>query len=169
MKSAPQPLGLPLSVPGILSHPPSFPLPHTPARKPSRFINLRTLSTLLHPRIARNLPGINAIRTLSKTTGVYTTPPRTQRSLRGSLIRWTPGDGLLVCPARFSRSLYPEPQPLLTTFRINTCESMSKQRTLTIFRMNTYAKPGGKGPPSNAPARLRTLDYEPFLKSGNWR
>src|SRR5229473_1155500 len=30
----------------------------------------------------------------------------------------------------------------LTTFRINTCKSVSKQRTLTTFRMNTYKKPG---------------------------
>ncbi len=30
----------------------------------------------------------------------------------------------------------------LTTFRINTCKSVSKQRTLTIFRMNTYEKQG---------------------------
>src|ERR1700731_5495880 len=34
----------------------------------------------------------------------------------------------------------------LTTFRINTCKSVSKQTTLTPFRMNTYAKPGGGGP-----------------------
>ncbi len=34
----------------------------------------------------------------------------------------------------------------LTTFRMNTCESVSKQRTLTIFRMNTYVKPPGGGP-----------------------
>src|SRR5229473_4679177 len=33
-------------------------------------------------------------------------------------------------------------------FRMNTCESVSKQRTLTTFRMNTYEKPrgGGRGP-----------------------
>jgi hypothetical protein len=30
-------------------------------------------------------------------------------------------------------------------FRINTCKSVSKQRTLTTFRMNTYAKTGGRG------------------------
>ena len=31
-------------------------------------------------------------------------------------------------------------------FRINTCTSVSKQRTLSPFRMNTYAKPpGGEG------------------------
>ena len=34
---------------------------------------------------------------------------------------------------------------LLTTFRMNTCKSVSKQRTLTTFRMNTYAKTGGEG------------------------
>ena len=33
----------------------------------------------------------------------------------------------------------------LTTFRMNTCKSMSKQTTLSIFRMNTYAKPRGRG------------------------
>ena len=34
---------------------------------------------------------------------------------------------------------------LVTTFRMNTCKSVSKQRTLTTFRMNTYAKPRGRG------------------------
>src|SRR6266852_7425557 len=29
-----------------------------------------------------------------------------------------------------------------TPFRINTCKSVSKQTTLTIFRMNTYEKQG---------------------------
>ncbi len=33
----------------------------------------------------------------------------------------------------------------LTTFRINTCKSVSKQRTLTPFRMNTYKKQGEGG------------------------
>src|SRR6266404_5006556 len=33
----------------------------------------------------------------------------------------------------------------LTTFRMNTCKSVSKQRTLTTFRMNTYAKQGEGG------------------------
>ncbi|MCU1241721.1 MAG: hypothetical protein JWO71_2447, partial [Candidatus Acidoferrum typicum] len=57
----------------------------------------------------------------------------------------------------------------LTTFRMNTCKSVSKQRTLSLFRMNTYAKTGGRGYPSllrfaiSIPAatinfmRLRTL------------
>src|ERR1700676_1610328 len=33
---------------------------------------------------------------------------------------------------------------LLTPFRINTCKSVSKQRTLTPFRINTYIKPRGR-------------------------
>src|SRR6266478_54980 len=33
----------------------------------------------------------------------------------------------------------------LTTFRMNTCKSVSKQRTLTTFRMNTYKKQGEGG------------------------
>jgi hypothetical protein len=32
-------------------------------------------------------------------------------------------------------------------FRINTCETVSKQTTLTSFRINTYEKPGGEGVP----------------------
>jgi hypothetical protein len=33
----------------------------------------------------------------------------------------------------------------LSTFKMNTCKSVSKQRTLSPFRMNTYAKTGGRG------------------------
>ena len=33
----------------------------------------------------------------------------------------------------------------LTAFRINTCKSVSKQTTLTPFRITTYAKPRGRG------------------------
>ena len=36
--------------------------------------------------------------------------------------------------------------PRLTTFRINTCQSVSKQSTLTTFRINTCEKPRGRGP-----------------------
>jgi hypothetical protein len=38
------------------------------------------------------------------------------------------------------------PASPLSTFRMNTCKSVSKQRTLSPFRMNTYAKTGGRGP-----------------------
>jgi hypothetical protein len=39
---------------------------------------------------------------------------------------------------------------VLTPFRINTCKSVTKQTTLTTFRMNTYAKPRGRYPLSVA-------------------
>jgi hypothetical protein len=46
--------------------------------------------------------------------------------------------------------LFPFRNPCLTirthhTFRINTCKSVSKQTTLTFFRMNTYEKHRGRG------------------------
>src|SRR6266852_8767033 len=44
-------------------------------------------------------------------------------------------------------------RPRLTTFRINTCKSVSKQRTLTPFRMNTCEK-GGEGGSQNQPLFL---------------
>ena len=37
------------------------------------------------------------------------------------------------------------PAPPLSTFRMNTCKSVSKQRTLSTSRMNTYAKTRGGG------------------------
>jgi hypothetical protein len=37
------------------------------------------------------------------------------------------------------------PAAPLSTSRMNTCKSVSKQRTLSTFRMNTYAKTGGRG------------------------
>src|ERR1700719_1569661 len=47
----------------------------------------------------------------------------------------------------------------LSTFRMNTCKSVSKQRTLTPSRMNTYAKPRGRGP---LLFRLRELRVSAF-------
>ena len=43
----------------------------------------------------------------------------------------------------------------LTPFRINTCKSVSKQRTLTIFRINTYEKQGGRYGPGFFLAMVR--------------
>src|SRR6266849_8434232 len=57
-------------------------------------------------------------------------------AVRGRLSTQIPSD---------SRSL----DSTLTTFRINTCKSVSKQTTLTTFRMNTYEKPGEGGTPAN--------------------
>ncbi len=48
------------------------------------------------------------------------------------------------------------PASPLSTFRMNTCKSVSKQRTLSPFRMNTYAKTGGGGSHTFAPVfRIR--------------
>jgi hypothetical protein len=46
-----------------------------------------------------------------------------------------------------SHSLIPLPSPVASSisFRINTCKSVSKQTTLTIFRINTYEKHRGVG------------------------
>src|ERR1700676_889159 len=57
----------------------------------------------------------------------------------------------LRCPLVFSsRCVFPRSNhkapPHVTTFRMNTCKSVSKQSTLTTFRMNTYEKPRGGGP-----------------------
>jgi hypothetical protein len=38
----------------------------------------------------------------------------------------------------------------VSPFRINTCKNVSKQGTLTLFRMNTYEKPRGVGPRERA-------------------
>src|SRR6266404_5844525 len=48
-----------------------------------------------------------------------------------------------------SRTAFPHlrPRPLTSSisFRMNTCKSVSKQKTLTPFRMNTYEKHRGVG------------------------
>src|SRR5713101_6604349 len=45
-------------------------------------------------------------------------------------------------------------------FRMNTCESVSKQRTLTTFRINTYEKPGAEGGPA-----FRVSSVQPRVSS----
>src|SRR5260370_26566035 len=56
----------------------------------------------------------------------------------------------------------------VTPFRINTCKSVSKQTTLTSFRMNTYEKTGGWGYlRSTVPSIFRTLFQLPSSVSRN--
>src|SRR5258708_39210904 len=65
-------------------------------------------------------------------------------NLLGISLQFTPSsEGLLPSPPR-GPSRRP---PLRATysFRINTCKSVSKQMTLTSFRMNTYEKQGEGG------------------------
>src|SRR6266849_6872200 len=53
----------------------------------------------------------------------------------------------LVYPERLLRRATRHSPLALTTFKINTCKSVSKQATLTPFRINTYEKRGGRGVP----------------------
>jgi len=53
-----------------------------------------------------------------------------------------------------------------TTFRINTCKSVSKQSTLTTFRINTCEKPGEGG---GAPASPRLESPASPYDAGNAR
>src|SRR5260370_7576660 len=49
-------------------------------------------------------------------------------------------------PKKRRVDLHAQKQAVVTTFRINTCKSVSKQETLTTFRINTYEKRGeGEG------------------------
>src|SRR5258708_38050857 len=60
-----------------------------------------------------------------------------------------------------SHSLIPHPRPLASSisFGINTCKSVTKQTTLTLFRMNTYEKHRGEGVLllTTHPMRMRIL------------
>src|SRR5260370_7722289 len=47
--------------------------------------------------------------------------------------------------AHFAKGCKNTETATLTTFRINTCKSVSKQRTLTIVRINACEKQGGGG------------------------
>jgi hypothetical protein len=55
---------------------------------------------------------------------------------------------------------------MLTTFRINTCKSVSKQRTLTLFGINTYEKTGEGGFRSLPNGEAKTS--EPVSESGRY-
>jgi hypothetical protein len=65
--------------------------------------------------------------------------PRLPRASRGA------SKGALSFAFVLVRSSWRFLCPPLTTFRMNTCKSVSKQSTLTIFRMNTYEKQGEGG------------------------
>src|ERR1700732_1564865 len=52
----------------------------------------------------------------------------------------------------------------ISLFRMNTCKSVSKQRTLSTFRMNTYAKPGGGGLPRQTQSRFAPARPTPILQ-----
>src|SRR5258708_36855316 len=84
----------------------------------------------LHPRLSRPDPGpIHPPR-----------PTRIHQRLRHRLL--APHHPLLLCPApRSARNSSPA-RTAPTSFRINTCKSVTKQTTLTLCRINTYEKLG---------------------------
>src|SRR5260370_4328645 len=57
----------------------------------------------------------------------------------------------------------------VSTFRMNICKSVSKQRTLTAFRMNTYEKrgEGGRFPTRNLRRVSRPTFQYPLLVRAN--
>jgi hypothetical protein len=59
----------------------------------------------------------------------------------------TPGVGYPQRPCGIPRQSHAVSWASASPFRMNTCKSVSKQRTLSSFRMNTYEKPGGRGTP----------------------
>src|SRR5229473_8417394 len=72
--------------------------------------------------------------------------------------------------AHFARLCKNTETTTLTIFRINTCKSVSKQMTLTPFRINTYGKHRGGGyicPPSHAPCfrERQSPDWRPLPPS----
>src|SRR5258707_12765141 len=94
----------------------------------------------------RSTPNYRPVNLLRPLHPLFATPVLCFQQLAASFPK-TPGWGV----ARFPFQPPTAHCPLLTTrsplstFRMNTCKSVSKQRTLTTFRMNTYAKQGEGG------------------------
>jgi len=65
----------------------------------------------------------------------------------------------------------PQFRPPPTPFRINTCKSVSKQTTLTPFRINTYEKQGEGGgvPGAQRPCRSTLQKAAATLRKTGWR
>src|SRR5216684_6007599 len=68
--------------------------------------------------------------------------------------------------AHFAKGCKSAETATLTTFRINTCKSVSKQSPLTTFRMNTYEKQGEGGTPAD---RRLTLTGVPISSAHHMR
>src|SRR5260370_38332143 len=96
-----------------------------------------SLPTPLHPQKSQTLCNQANPGSFCRTPGVASPPAASAPSVLSvnSVVN------------RCSAGMYPRPAPSLrtTTFRINTCKSVSKQRTLSPSRMNTYEKTRGRG------------------------
>jgi hypothetical protein len=110
----------------------------------------RTLALHSEATVSSNFFEIKRFHTLCKIPGIGYPPPS---PFLDSFLMPPPQSSTLAIRARrsysFSRVTGPlraSPGHLLRvtySFRINTCKSVSKQTTLTLFRMNTYEKHGG--------------------------
>src|SRR6266478_4089158 len=101
-----------------------------------------------HPPRSKSFPCI----LLQPLCALFSSAALSFQSLAASFPK-TPGWGYLRAasapstparPAGGSR-LSPLSDRSSMLFRINTCKSVSKQKTLTSFRINTYKKRGGRG------------------------
>jgi hypothetical protein len=111
----------------------------------SRVLSRRNLSHLSR----RCSPNSCLISRLEPLYLLFPTPVLCFQQLAASFPK-SPGWGVLRFPFR-PPTVHDPPLTThspLTTFRMNTCKSVSKQSTLTTFRMNTYVKQGegGRGP-----------------------
>src|SRR6266446_3607845 len=70
--------------------------------------------------------------------------------------------------AHFAKGCKSAETATLTTFRMNTCKSVSKQSTLTTFRMNTYEKKGEGGTESVWQLGLTLAKYCRERRSAGW-
>ena len=73
-----------------------------------------------------------------------------RESKQSSPVKQSPHCGTAISGCAFfsAPQLHPfsvTSSPHLTTFRMNTCRSVSKQTALSPFRIRTYEKPGGRG------------------------
>ncbi len=94
-----------------------------------------------HPPRSKSFPCI----LLQPLCALFSSAALSFQSLAASFAK-TPGVGV---PQHIRATHYPllTTRSPLTTFRINTCKSVSKQRTLTTFRINTCEKQGEGGIP----------------------
>ena len=78
------------------------------------------------------------------------TPNRSLTPLESTFTKNTGGVGVtgpFAFPPALTLMAQPKNRAPLSIFRMNTRKSVTKQTTLTFFRMNTYAKTGGGSPP----------------------